>query len=160
LWAADIPAVATTHSSNERSRGLSATAGLMRPAMDKISARIAVSEAARTSMVTHVGGEPVGIPNGVDTAAFAAAEIRQDWREPGPTVAFLGRIDESRKGFGVALDVIRLLRADHPAARLLAAGPVHDPDAVVPVDLRGAVTLLGHVDDATRASLLASATVY
>ncbi|MEP6817375.1 MAG: glycosyltransferase family 4 protein, partial [Marmoricola sp.] len=59
-----VPVVATFHMSNTRSRAISAAAGLLRPRLERITARIAVSEYARETQVQHVGGEPVVIPNG------------------------------------------------------------------------------------------------
>ena len=47
LWAADGPLVGTFHSSNARSRAMTAAAGLLAPALERLSARIAVSEDAR-----------------------------------------------------------------------------------------------------------------
>ena len=80
LWAAECPVVATYHSSNERSRALSASAAILRPSLEKISARIAVSEYARGTQVSHVGGEPVVIPNGLYVDRFASAQPRPEWR--------------------------------------------------------------------------------
>jgi phosphatidyl-myo-inositol alpha-mannosyltransferase len=160
VWATDRPVVATFHASNVHSRTLATAANLMRPALEKVSARIAVSEAARTSHVMHVGGEPVVIPNGVDVALFAHAEPSIRWSEPGPTVGFLGRVDEPRKGFEVALDVLARVRRRFPQARLVAAGPVRDPAVAVPPELRPSVDLLGYVDDRDKASLLRSTTVF
>ena len=59
LWAAECPVVATFHTSNVRSRAMSASAAILRPSMEKITARIAVSEYARDTLVNHIGGEPV-----------------------------------------------------------------------------------------------------
>ena len=47
--------------------------------MDKISARIAVSEDARRTLVEHLGGDAVVIPNGVYVDAFALAEPDPRW---------------------------------------------------------------------------------
>ena len=80
LWAAECPVVATYHSSNDRSRALSASAAILRPSLEKITARIAVSEYARGTQVSHVGGEPVVIPNGLYVDRFAAAQPRPEWR--------------------------------------------------------------------------------
>jgi phosphatidylinositol alpha-mannosyltransferase len=52
-WAARGPIVATWHSSQTRSRALTAAYYLVQTAMEKISARIAVSEAARQTLVKH-----------------------------------------------------------------------------------------------------------
>jgi phosphatidyl-myo-inositol alpha-mannosyltransferase len=161
VWAADCPVVATFHTANSRSRTMSAAAALLRPAMEKISARIAVSESARSTLVQHLGGEPVVIPNGLDCAAFATAVPRPDWQTPGPTLAFLGRTDEPRKGLNVLLAALPLVLRQHPGARLLVAGR-GSPDIGSTVDAatRRQVTFLGQVSDVDRARLLASATVY
>ena len=47
---------------------------ILQPALEKISARIAVSEYARRTLVEHLGGDAVVIPNGVDVDFFARAE--------------------------------------------------------------------------------------
>ena len=46
-------------------------AAMLGPAMEKVSARIAVSEHARRTLVQHQGGEPVIIPNGIYVDRFA-----------------------------------------------------------------------------------------
>ena len=46
----------------------------MQPALEKITARIAVSPAARRVVVEHLGGDAVLIPNGVDVARFRGAQ--------------------------------------------------------------------------------------
>jgi phosphatidylinositol alpha-mannosyltransferase len=140
---------------------MSSAAALLRPAMEKVSARIAVSESARSTLVQHLGGEPVVIPNGLDCAAFGEADPRPDWQTPGPTLAFLGRTDEPRKGLSVLLAALPLVLREHPQARLLVAGR-GSADILSSVDVatRRQVAFLGQVSDADRARLLASATVY
>ena len=161
LWAAEGPVVATFHTANVRSRSLSSAAALLRPSLEKISARIAVSEAARATLVQHVGGEPVVIPNGVSCRSFAQARPRPEWTAPGPMLAFLGRTDEPRKGLSVLLDALPQVLARHPSTRLLVAGR-GSTDVLDELrgDLRDRVELLGQVSDGDRAALLASATVY
>ncbi|MGO4752358.1 glycosyltransferase family 4 protein, partial [Streptomyces sp. 2MCAF27] len=72
-WAAQGPIVATFHTSNPRSRAMIAAYPILQPALEKISARIAVSEYARRTLVEHLGGDAVVIPNGVDVRFFADA---------------------------------------------------------------------------------------
>jgi phosphatidylinositol alpha-mannosyltransferase len=122
LWAADLPVVATFHTANERSRAMSSAAAILRPAMEKISARIAVSEIARETLVRHVGGEPVVIPNGIFVDRFSTAVGRAQWQAPGPAIGFLGRADEPRKGLDVLVRAMPAVVARHPDARLLVAG--------------------------------------
>src|SRR5690606_18653251 len=94
LRAATAPVVATFHSSQERSRAMIVANPLLQPALERISARIAVSEAARRTVVEHLGGDAVVIPNGVDVAKFVQAAPDQRWQgtPEAPTIGFLGRI--------------------------------------------------------------------
>ena len=73
-WVFDGPIVATMHGANARSRALHAAEPMLRSALEKISGRIAVSEAARTTLVHHLGGDAVLIPNGVTISRFEKAE--------------------------------------------------------------------------------------
>lgn len=161
LWASDLPVVATFHSSVARSRAWSSANALLRPSLEKITARIAVSEAARETLVQHHGGEPVVIPNGVFCDDFERAVPRSEWSGGDPAVVFLGRVDEPRKGLSVLLRAFPGVLDRVPQARLLIAGRGHD-DVLdrLPADVRDHADLLGQVSDADRARLLASATVY
>ncbi len=90
MWAATGPIVATFHTSNPRSRAMQAAYPLLRPGFEKLSARIAVSEDARRTVVDHVGGDAVVIPNGVFVDRFATAQPRPEWQgsEKRPTLLF------------------------------------------------------------------------
>src|SRR4029079_16564341 len=79
LWAADGPIVATFHTSNLRSRAMQTAFPLLRPSLEKISDRIAVSEDARRTVTNHIGGDAVVIPNGVYVDRFASAATRSEW---------------------------------------------------------------------------------
>ncbi|MCW8218841.1 glycosyltransferase family 4 protein, partial [Streptomyces griseolus] len=103
-WAARGPIVATFHTSNPRSRAMIAAYPILQPALEKISARIAVSEYARRTLVEHLGGDAVVIPNGVDVDFFARAEPKTAWQ--GGTLGFIGRIDEPRKGLPVLMKAL------------------------------------------------------
>lgn len=163
LLQAQPPIVATFHSSQQRSRALQVAHPLLRPGLEKISARIAVSEDARRTVVEHVGGDAVVIPNGVEVDRFARALPTPAWQgRPGaPTFAFLGRLDESRKGLPVLLHAMREVRARVPGARFLVAG--HGDlagalaDAGLPPD---DVERLGGITDDEKSSLLASVDAY
>jgi phosphatidyl-myo-inositol alpha-mannosyltransferase len=162
LWAAEGPVVATYHSAHPRSRALSATAAVLRPSLEKISARIAVSEDARDTQVNHVGGEPVVIPNGLYVDRFAHAAPRPDWRGEHGTLAFVGRLGEPRKGFGLLAEAFGRLAADRPGLRLLVVGggDVRQAAALVPGAVRDQVSFLGPVDDADKVAVLRTADVY
>jgi len=162
LWAAECPVVATFHTSNVRSRAMSASAAILRPSMEKITGRIAVSEYARDTLVHHIGGEPVVIPNGVYVDHYARAEPREEWRGPAGTVAFVGRIDEPRKGFGLLAEAFARLAADRPGLRLLVVGggDIERARSGLPAGIRGQVEFLGRASDADKASALRTADVY
>ncbi len=164
LWAVDGPIVATFHTSLTRSRAMQAAYPLVRSSLEKIHARIAVSESARDTVITHVGGDAVVIPNGVFVDRFATALPQPQWQaRPGqPTIAFLGRIDEPRKGLPVLLEALPAVLATYPGLQVYVAG-VGDVAAArskLPPALAEHVTFLGGISDADKASLLASVDVY
>ena len=127
-WAASGPIVATFHTSNPRSRAMIAAYSILQAALEKISARIAVSEYARRTLVEHLGGDAVVIPNGVDVDFFARAEPNPAWQ--GETLGFVGRIDEPRKGLPVLMRALPRIFAERPDARLLVAGRGDEKEAV------------------------------
>lgn len=162
LWAADCPVVATYHSANDRSRALSASAAILRPSLEKINARIAVSDYSRGFQVTHLGGEPLVIPNGVYVDRFADAPDRPAWHGEQGTVAFVGRLGDPRKGFAVLARAFAPLAASRPGVRLLVvgSGDVEEARALLPEPVRGQVTFLGAADEADKAAALRTADVY
>jgi phosphatidylinositol alpha-mannosyltransferase len=161
LWSGDGPFVATFHTWQVRSRAMSAAAGLLRPALEKIDARIAVSENARSMMVQHIGGEAVVIPNGLYTARFNGRP-RPEWQGADGTISFLGRMDEPRKGLGVLLAAVPRLVSERPGLRVLVAGTgqAEETRRSLPSFCRDNVLFLGAIDDAARADMLAGSDVY
>ncbi|QTZ90959.1 glycosyltransferase family 4 protein [Streptomyces auratus] len=159
-WAAQGPIVATFHTSNPRSRAMIAAYPILQPALEKIRARIAVSEYARRTLVEHLGGDAVVIPNGVDVDFFASAEPKAEWQ--GRTIGFIGRIDEPRKGLPVLMKALPAILAEVPDARLLVAGRGDEEEAVaaLPAEMRSRVEFLGMVSDEDKARLLRSVDVY
>ncbi len=159
---AKVPVVATFHTSNPRSKILSALQNPVQIALEKIQARIAVSEAARRTIVEHLGVDGVLIPNGVDVPAFAGAEPLAGWRRDGTTVGFLGRIDEPRKGLAVLLDALPRLVESVPDARVLVAGPggVAETRESIPPGLRSRVEFLGLVSEEVKPRVFRSVDVY
>jgi phosphatidylinositol alpha-mannosyltransferase len=160
-WVADGPIVATVHTAIPRSRAMHAAAPALQTALEKISGRIAVSEAARTTLVEHMGGDAVLIPNGVAVARYERAQPLPGWPGEGGTLGFLGRIDEPRKGLDVLLRAFPLLAAGRPGLRLLIAGP-GDLDARVPVPagVRDRVIMLGQVSQQDKESFYHSVDVF
>jgi len=161
-WAAKGPIVATWHSSMDRSRMMLTLSKLAQTAMEKVSARIAVSEAARATLIKHVDGDAVVIPNGVNTAAFTNAKPMFGWPGANQSIVFLGRGDEPRKGLAVLVEAYPEIRRNHPHIRLLIAGPgepAETLESLSPAD-RASVTVLGMVAPQDKASVLASGTIY
>ena len=161
-WAAKGPIVATWHSSMDKSRMMLTLSKLAQTAMEKVSARIAVSEAARTTLIKHVGGDAVVIPNGVDISTFANAKPMFGWPGANKSIVFLGRGDEPRKGLSVLVEAYPEIRRQHPKIRLLIAGPGEPADTLKKLSRedRASVTVLGMVAPQDKASVLASGTVY
>ncbi len=164
LWSAEGPVVATFHTSNLRSRAMQAAYPLLRPSLEKINGRIAVSEDARRTVTTHLGGDAVVIPNGVNVSRFADARPNPAWTgtEQAPTLAFLGRIDEPRKGLPVLAAAMPAVLARHPGARVLVAGPGDVEAARERMDpqVAAATEFLGMVSDEDKAALLSSVDAY
>lgn len=174
-WAAQGPIVATFHTSNPRSRAMIAAYPILQPALEKIRARIAVSEYARRTLVEHLGGDAVVIPNGVDVDFFARAKPNPEWQSEeargtaeegkgraGGTIGFIGRIDEPRKGLPVLMKALPKILAERPGTRLLVAGRGDEEEAVekLPEELRPRVEFLGMISDEDKARFLHSVDLY
>ncbi|MGH3188493.1 MAG: glycosyltransferase family 4 protein [Streptosporangiaceae bacterium] len=162
-WVASGPIVATVHTAMPRSRVLVVTYPVLRTALEKISGRIAVSEAARTTLVENIGGDAVVIPNGVATHRYRKAEPLPGWPGTGGSIGFLGRMDEPRKGLAVLLKAFETLGGRRPGLRLLIAGRTGDPEEVlyrVPAALRDRVVLLGQVGEEDKIRVLHSVDVF
>ncbi|WP_028932344.1 glycosyltransferase family 4 protein [Pseudonocardia spinosispora] len=164
LAVADGPIVATFHTATVRSRALTTFQGVLRPMLEKITARIAVSPLARRVQVEHLGGDAVEIPNGVDAALYARATPLPGYPLPGVrTVGFVGRFGEPRKGMGVLLDALRALPDDQiDTTRLLVVGR-GDEAALrrsAGPELSARMDVLNGVDDETKAAALRSMDVY
>ncbi len=156
LAVADGPIVVTFHTATPRSRTLTAFQPVLRPLLEKVTARIAVSPLARRVQVEHLGGDALVIPNGVNVAFFAGARPLPGYPRPGGTVGFVGRFDEPRKGMPVLLDALRRLAPGRPDLGLLVVGR-GDRDALrraAGPRLGSRLELLGAVDEATKAAAL------
>jgi phosphatidylinositol alpha-mannosyltransferase len=165
LWASsdrECPVVATYHSMHRRSRALSASAAVLRPSLERISARIAVSEDSRGTQVSHLGGEPVVIPNGLYVDRLAAVGPREEWRGAVGTLAFVGRLGEPRKGFAVLAEAFGVLAAERPGLRLLVVGgdDLDQARSLVPDGARDQVLFLGQASEQDKAVALRTADVH
>jgi phosphatidylinositol alpha-mannosyltransferase len=156
------PVVATFHTAMTRSRALSGLQNFLQPALEKITARIAVSELARKVQVEHLGGGAVEIPNGVAVRKFASAAPLPGWPGEGGALGFLGRFTEPRKGFPLLRTAYVSLARQRPGLRLLVAGPGDRADLYedIPADLHDRVEFLGLVSEPDKSRMLRSVDVY
>ncbi|WP_435300601.1 glycosyltransferase family 4 protein [Timonella sp. A28] len=124
-----------------------------------------MSEDARRTLIDHLGGDAVVIPNGVYVDTFSAAQSDTRWvgTQEAPTIAFLGRLDEPRKGLHVLSGAIPEVLKKYPKARFLVAGK-GDEGKQLAIDTLGehaaAVEFLGGITDEEKASLLSSVDLY
>jgi phosphatidylinositol alpha-mannosyltransferase len=142
--AARAPVVGTFHTySTKPLPNYIANAVLARRMFNRLSARIAVSEAAAWTGRRWFGGEYTIIPNGVDVAGAP-----QDPAPPGADlkILFVGRPEE-RKGLPILLTAFNAL-VEHVPCRLTVIGAeredvlryVADPDLLRWMDIRGRVS--------------------
>jgi phosphatidyl-myo-inositol alpha-mannosyltransferase len=165
-WVADVPTVATFHTAMDgnRSKAMAAAGGVVRPGLQRIAARIAVSRQAEQTMRRHLGGAARVIPNGLWVDRFVPAVPRADGKAR--TLLFLGRTDEPRKGLDVLLAAAPALMAACPDLQVVVAG--HGDDGrvrerarrLLPAAAAARFVVHGAVDDDRRAALLGEADVY
>jgi phosphatidylinositol alpha-mannosyltransferase len=148
------PIVATFHAANPRSRILTILQNPLQIYLEKLAGSIAVSPAARKTVMDHLGANSVVVPNGVHIAKYAGASPLPGWPGDGGAIGFVGRVDEARKGLAVLFEALPLIRQDHPGVRLLVAGPGSVDE------MPEGVTMLGRISDARKARLLASVDVF
>ncbi|UPK76934.1 glycosyltransferase family 4 protein [Nocardioidaceae bacterium SCSIO 66511] len=153
------PVVATTHNATPRLRAMAVSEPVLRPALEKISARIAVSEHAKRFIDEHTGGEAVIIPNGLYAEHFTGPRTNDPDE---PTIVFLGRYDEPRKGLTVLFEAMGDILAARPDVRVIVAGVGHEAEARsrLPGHLGSRVRFVGPIDDEEKAKLLRGADLY
>lgn len=163
LMSAECPVVSTFHTAMDRSRAMEIAAPALRPVLDKIQSRIAVSQEARRTAVQYLGGDAYVIPNGVYTTTFedAPRDDRFTGTPEKPTLGFLGRIDEPRKGLPVVARAFPEIAAKFPGVRLIVAGR-GDEEAAKRLfgDTASSVEFLGPVSEEDKEALLSSVDIY
>lgn len=169
LWAVSGPVVATFHSAQLKSRSLRLAGPMLQPGLDKISARIAVSQEARRTVDQQLGADCLVIPNGVDVRRFTRANdggvqepAREHTPDDGPVLLFLGRFEEPRKGLAVLLAALPLIQASCPGVRVVVAGPGDVPEVLAQMSpqVRAVCDVVGVVSEERKIALLRSCDVY
>jgi len=157
----DGPMVGTFHVAAERIRIAFAIVPIVEPIIERLRARIAVSEVARSTLLTHVDTDAVVIPNGIDLASFADASPRLEW-QLGKTIGFIGRFAEKRKGLSLLFEAVPAIVARHPDLRILIAGPGESEEALEWIDpsLHSRITFLGMLSDEEKRQFFKSVDLY
>jgi phosphatidylinositol alpha-mannosyltransferase len=158
---AEGPMVGTFHAAAPRQKVAFAIAPVLEPIIEKLRARIAVSEVARETLTIHLDTDAVVIPNGISAAFFSAAQPNPEWKKP-HTIGFIGRFSEPRKGLGVLLEALPNIARIFPDVRILIAGPGEGIEAMQSVNpsLRNRLQFLGRINDVDKASFLKSLDLY
>ena len=159
--AATGPMVGTFHVSSPKQKAIYAIGPILEPIVEKLTARIAVSESARQTLKDHFDTDAVVIPNGIESSQYSSAQPTIHWRNPN-TLGFIGRFEEPRKGLQVLLDALPIIARFIPDVRLLVAGPGDGDELVKDLDvgLRNRIVFLGFLTEQEKASFLKSITVY
>jgi phosphatidylinositol alpha-mannosyltransferase len=150
LYHSDARNVGTFHAFAESNLGYFYARPLLQPLVEKLDARIAVSPAAAEFVGRYFGGEYEIIPNGIELSRYGAdvAPLPQ-YRDGRPTILFVGRFNEPRKGFRYLLRAFPLVREQFPDARLLVVGRGDTrryQDFLESRDVRG-VEFAGYIDN-------------
>lgn len=160
-WAGDGPMVATFHAAANPQKVANAIGTMLDPLIERITAKIAVSEIARETLKDRFSTEAVVIPNGIDTSKFEGIGTRSEWALPN-TLGFIGRFDEPRKGLAVLLAAIPKIAHKVLNLRILVAGPgnASDFEKLVPPELRERITFLGRISEIEKAQFFKSISLY
>ena len=159
-WAGEGAMVGTFHAAAKYQKAIFAIGPILEPVIEKLSARIAVSESARLTLTAHLETDAIVIPNGIYAENYRDGSSRTEWQ--GNTIGFLGRFEEDRKGLPVLLDALPIISRFIPDIRVLIAGPGDSEEVLAKVDpqLRNRVEFLGKISEEDKADFLASVSLY
>ena len=159
-WAAEGPMVGTFHAAAKRQKAIFAIGPILEPVIEKLSARIAVSEAARETLTEHLETDAVVIPNGIYADRYRDGLAQEKWQ--GNTLGFIGRFEEPRKGLSVLVDALPIISRFAPDVRVFIAGPGESDEVIKTIDsqLRSRFTFLGKISEQDKANFLASISLY
>jgi phosphatidylinositol alpha-mannosyltransferase len=159
-WAADGPMVGTFHAAAKRQKIIFAIGPILEPAIEKLSARIAVSEAARLTLTDHLDTDAIIIPNGIYADRYSDGKPQQKWS--GNTIGFIGRFEEPRKGLSVLVDALPVISRFAPDVKVFVAGPGDPEEVIESIDpqLRQRFEFLGKISESEKADFMSSVAVY
>jgi phosphatidylinositol alpha-mannosyltransferase len=159
--AAEGPLVGTFHVSTPKKKAIYAIGPILEPIVEKLTARIAVSELARFTLKDHFETDAVVIPNGIDGSRYANAKVIDKY-SGATTVGFIGRFDEPRKGLQVLIDSLAIVSRFIPDIKFLIAGPGDSSEFLRNLDqqLHNRIIFLGRLSDEEKESFLRSIQIY
>lgn len=159
-WAAEGPMVGTFHAAANRQKVSFAVVPFLEPVIEKLTARIAVSEAARETLREHLETDAVVVPNGIYANKYRDGKAQPQWS--GNTLGFIGRFEEPRKGLAVLAGALPEIITQNPDIRVLVAGPGDSENFLkdVPVVLHNRFEFLGRISEEEKADFLASISLY
>lgn len=117
--------VGTFHAFAESSLAYFYGRPFLQPFFERLDRRIAVSQPAARFVGQYFGGEYEIIANGIDPSRYgveSGVEPLPAYQDGRPTILFVGRFNEERKGFRYLLRAFVLVRQQFPDARLLVVG--------------------------------------
>ncbi|NCV41931.1 MAG: glycosyltransferase family 1 protein [Actinobacteria bacterium] len=159
-WAAEGPMVGTFHAAAKRQKVIFAIGPILEPAIEKLSARIAVSEAARLTLTDHLETDAVVVPNGIYAKRYSAGIFHEKWA--GNTIGFIGRFEEPRKGLQVLVDALPIIARFAPDVKVFVAGPGDPKEFVKEINpqLRDRFEFLGRISEQEKADFMSSVSLY
>jgi phosphatidylinositol alpha-mannosyltransferase len=159
-WASEGPLVGTFHAASTRQKIAFAITPFIEPVIEKLTARIAVSEAARETLQIHLDTDAVVVPNGIYAKRFSDAHTDPRWS--GNTIGFMGRFEENRKGLSVLIEALPAIIEKIPEIRVIVAGPGNPATILEDMDphLRQRFTFLGRISEQDKANFMSSVSIY
>jgi phosphatidylinositol alpha-mannosyltransferase len=159
-FAAEGPMVGTFHASAKRQKAIFAIGPILEPVIEKLTARIAVSEAARSTLTEHLETDAIVVPNGIYAKRLADGKLKPEWS--GNTIGFIGRFAEPRKGLAVLVEALGEISRSVPDVRVIVAGPGDSDEFLrgVPSEFRSRFSFLGRISEEEKADLLHSVGLY
>jgi phosphatidylinositol alpha-mannosyltransferase len=149
VWAADAPVVATFHVYREAGhRWYPLARPLLQTIINRIDARIAVSDAARRTVAECFPGDYDVIPNGIEIDRFQSKRPRPDaFPTADRIVLCVGRL-EPRKGVDVLIDAMaRLQQVSDAVLIVVGDGPERAALEARARDQNARVLIVRNVDD-------------